>query len=92
MWYHLHHQCPWSRGWWRWNWNLLKLADTRHINYHRIFQNDTVNEAIIKILEEFNSTALTNDFRNDMMKILQENDMDYYYKEWIITNRDLIIK
>lgn len=80
---HLHHQCPWSRWGWRENWNLLKINDKRHINYHRIFNNDTVNEAIIKILDEFNPTALSKEFRSDIMKILQESDLNYYYKNWI---------
>ena len=83
MWIQRHHCCPESKWGTRENWNILKLYDVPHINYHRVFKNDTVNEAIIRILNKFNPTALSQEFRSDMMKILEEWDLNYYYKEWI---------
>ena len=83
MWIQGHHQLPESRGWTRANWNILRLHDVPHINYHRIFKNDTVNEAIIRILDNFNPTVLSEEFRNDIEKILKEWDLNYYYKKWI---------
>ena len=86
--YNLHHQCPKSKWGVRSRYNLLKLPIHVHTNYHRVFGNDDVKEAIIRILDQYNPTCLSDTFRNDIMKILKESDLDYYYKNWILLPKE----
>jgi len=53
-----------------------------HNHLHRLFGNGTPQEQIKQLLF-INSKALTNEFTQDILNILQEEDPDYYYKNGV---------
>ena len=64
--------------------NIKKLRHSVHDWLHRIFNNLLPHEQIIHLLLNINTSALTTEFKNDIMEILKEQDSEYYYKNWIL--------
>lgn len=59
-----------------------------HEALHTLFENKTPRDQIITLVSGINATALTREFKNDIMRILQETDDGYYYKKGILLPHD----
>lgn len=79
-----HHILPRSQWWSDDYYNIKMLKWNKHNALHTIFDNDTPREQLIRLLCNINATALTAEFQNDILKILQETDHNYYYKNGIL--------
>lgn len=77
-----HHILPSSKWWGNYHKNIIKLKRIVHQSIHNIFENATPTEQI-QILMNINTTALTEDFKEDVRNILSETDPLYYYDKWI---------
>jgi len=76
-----HHLIPKSK-WWNSNTkNILKLRENFHRAFHLVFANNEPKEQIQTLLS-LNTTVLTEDFRNEVRVILDNNDW-YIYEKWI---------
>jgi hypothetical protein len=64
-----HHIMPRSKGGSNDEKNLVRLTRRQHINLHGVFMNMTPVEQIIRILD-ISSTALREEFKEDVAKIL----------------------
>jgi len=85
-----HHIVPTSRGWHRSNKeNIKRLRHSVHDWLHRVFNNLLPHEQLIHLILNINTSALTTEFKNDIMKILKEQDNEYYYKNWILIPKSL---
>jgi len=62
--------------------NLIRLFATIHQWYHSVFGTERVREAIIQLLS-INKPALWDEFIQDILKVLEEKDLEYYYKDWV---------
>lgn len=60
--------------------NKIKLYDNFHNAFHTVFGNLNIREQLSKILS-ISNTAITEDFKQDIFKILKETEDDYYYKD-----------
>ena len=79
-----HHILPKSKHGSNYYQNLAILRDNIHKAFHVVFANDDPREQIVRLVANINISALTEEFRNDILKVLEENDKDYYYKKGII--------
>jgi hypothetical protein len=68
--------------------NITNLKKNVHVALHTVFANLSPHEQFEKLMN-INNTALGNDFKQDLYKIFTMNDIDYYYKKWILLRRDL---
>lgn len=80
--YNKHHILPKSQGGTNVKENLVKLDTRVHQALHLMFANGTPAEQIARILS-ISSTALTNEVKSDIIKILDVKDLDYWFKKWI---------
>lgn len=78
----IHHILARSRWWSNDEANKLKAFEHVHNAFHRFFGNGTMQEQLFQLLWR-NWKALTQEFKNDLLKILQEDDQRYYYKEQV---------
>jgi len=77
-----HHILPRSK-WWSSNKNNIIRLDTKyHRNLHQLFLNRTPIEQIEKILS-IRETALTDDVKNDIRRILTMDDLEYFYNKGV---------
>jgi hypothetical protein len=76
-----HHIVPKSRDGSNMNHNIKMLRDNVHKSFHCIFQNDTPVEQLWNLTFRINYTALSNEFTDDIRRILSEPDPDYYYRK-----------
>ena len=77
-----HHILPRSRKWaniWE---NIVKLDRRKHNALHMLFDNKTPPEQIARILD-IADTALTEQVKSDIIKILNNFELDYWYNKWI---------
>lgn len=58
----------------------MKLYTNIHDAYHTLFGTMIIKPALEQVLA-INNSALTTQFKRDLYKILQEEDIDYYYKK-----------
>lgn len=77
-----HHILAKSRWWTSINDNKIQLYDNFHNSFHLVFWNLNIREQLSKILS-ISNTAITEEFKQDIFKILKETEDDYYYKDWI---------
>jgi len=75
-----HHIVPRSRGGSNVRENKVKLYKVLHEALHRVFGNLDPREQLIRLLE-LNHTALTDELSRDIMKVLSEDDDEYWYKK-----------
>lgn len=80
-----HHIVPQSMGWTRNKNNIIKLDETFHINFHKIFWNKTPKEQIEAIIN-MSQTALTNDIKSEVLKLLTIEELAWYKRECIKRN------
>ncbi len=78
-----HHILPTSRDWNASQDNINWLERVKHQAIHTLFNNLSPTEQIQELMLNINTTALTEWFKEDLRKILDEPDELYYYKEWI---------
>lgn len=83
-----HHIVPRSREGSNYYNNVVKLVHWVHVAFHTLFDNKTPVEQIERLLS-INWTALTEDFKQDVSRILQDarSDSDYIYKNWVLRPR-----
>lgn len=63
--------------------NKTKLYMPIHDAYHRLLWTEKIRGAILQILK-INSSAIKNTpFEQDIIKLLQETEDEYYYKDWV---------
>lgn len=62
--------------------NKIKLYTDLHDALHRVFWNGTPQDQLVQLLK-INWKALTLEFQNDILKILEETDPLYYYKDGV---------
>jgi len=62
--------------------NLVRLDIRTHNSLHLLFQNKTPVEQIERILD-IATTALTDEVKSDIIKILSIKDLDYWYNKWV---------
>jgi len=62
--------------------NKIKLFSSVHLGRHAFAWTEKIRESIIQVLE-IHKTALNKEFIEDMFKILEEENVDYYYKNGI---------
>lgn len=62
--------------------NKIKLYTELHDALHRVFGNGTPQQQLVQLLN-INWKALTLEFQNDILKILEETDQSYYYKDGV---------
>lgn len=67
--------------------NIKRLRWKTHEAIHTVFGNKMPHEQIEMLLLNYNKTALNKEFINDIMQILLESDLKYYYKDWIFLPR-----
>ena len=79
-----HHIVPKSIWWTNHLDNIKRLKDNVHKSLHILFSNQTPIEQIETLMYWINATALTYEFKNDIWKILNINDDEYFYKKWIL--------
>lgn len=80
-----HHIVPTSRWWQKSNIeNIKRIRHSIHDWIHRVFDNLLPHEQLVYLTLNINTSALTEEFKTDIMKILKEQDSDYYYKNWIL--------
>ena len=80
--YDNHHILPRSRWWTNLNENIVRLDKRKHIALHMLFDNNTTSEQIKRIID-ISTTCLTEDVKSDIIKILNNTELDYWYKQWI---------
>ena len=87
-----HHIVPRHLNWSNhWN-NILKLKDNVHKALHLLLDDEQSRaqkprEQFIKLIWMYDM-ALTDQFKNDVYKILLEVDDAYYYKNWILIPKE----
>jgi len=79
--YNMHHLIPQSRWWTNNDNNLLKLKKNIHTSFHTIFNNYTPREQLIHLVHNINYKVFSDQFKQDIMKILNVTDDKYFYKE-----------
>ena len=77
-----HHILPRSRNGTNANENLIKMDVRHHRALHMLFETLTPREQLGKILR-ISSSALTEEVKSDVIKILNVREMDYWYKKQI---------
>ena len=77
--YNKHHILCKSRWWTNNKQNIVKLDTRVHNALHLMFANGTPSEQIARILD-ISSTALTSEVKSDIIKILDNKELDYWYK------------
>lgn len=82
----VHHELPTSRRGADVEKNKIMLYLSLHDAFHRVFGNWTPTEQIKRLLY-INSSCLSNEFKNDIYKVLSEEDDQYYYKNGILLKR-----
>lgn len=80
--YDRHHILPKSKNWSNNSNNLVSIDKRKHNALHMLFDNRTPAEQIERILD-LSSTALTKEVKSDIVKILNNKELDYWYKKWI---------
>lgn len=80
--YDNHHILPRSRWWTNLNENIVRLDKRKHIALHMLFDNNEIPKQIQRLLD-ISTTALTEDVKSDIIKILNNTELDYWYKQWI---------
>lgn len=81
-----HHICATSRGGARKDErNVVRLVNNVHVAIHQVFANMLPHEQIGRLMD-INSTALREDFRQDMAAIIDNYD-DYFYKNGILRRK-----
>ena len=81
-----HHLCARSMGWTNNPDNLLDMPINKHTALHQLFANKLPADQLKKVIW-INRTCLTEEFKNDILKILSESDNDYYYKQWVLVKK-----
>lgn len=81
-----HHILPKSRGGTNAEDNIKKLFTSYHDSLHRVFGNLTFQEQVNRIIE-LSKTAITEDVKRDLQKILMEDDIEYFYKKDVVDKR-----
>jgi len=81
--YSNHHILPRSKNWSNNKNNIVKLENRRHNALHMLFENKTPREQIERILD-ISTTALTDEVKSDIIKILDIKDLFYWYKPWVV--------
>ena len=74
-----HHLVPKSKNWTNNKVNLLPLRSDIHSAFHMIFKDDTPQEQIQTLLN-INTTVLTEEVKSDIIHILDNKELDYWYK------------
>ena len=84
-----HHIVPKSRNGSNIRANKTELDERVHIALHRIFSNMTPVEQLDKLMK-INSSALTEEFKNDVHRILNTGKMenDYVYRKGILVPKN----
>lgn len=77
-----HHILPKSMGGSDRGANKIKLYTDLHDALHRVFGNGTPQQQLVQLLK-INWKALTLEFQNDILTILEETDPLYYYKDGV---------
>lgn len=80
--YNIHHCLCTSRWWSNSRDNKIKLDTRKHLALHMLFDNRTPAEQIQRILD-ISSTALTQEVKSDIIKILSISELDYWFKNWV---------
>jgi hypothetical protein len=57
------------------------MQDRFHVAFHKIFSNKDPVEQIVYLINRINTTALTEEFKHDINKILEVSEEDYYFKD-----------
>ena len=73
-----HHIIPKSIGGSNHRNNIIELMNTQHRALHTIFENQDPVEQIDTILS-ISATALTEEFKRDIIKILSIQEIQYFY-------------
>lgn len=73
-----HHLLPKSKGGSGIKENREDLSEDYHRAFHKVFQNDTPSEQIIRLLT-LNNNCLQWDFKQDIMKVLNLYWKDIYH-------------
>lgn len=81
----IHHLCPKSKWWTDIEENYLELPRKVHNAIHFLFQNKLPAEQILTLLN-INASALTEDFKGRVKKVL-EDSKDYTYNNWILIKK-----
>ena len=79
-----HHILPKSKSGSNMNHNIKMLSDNTHKAFHYIFQNNTPVEQLWNLTFRINYTALSDEFTDDIRRILSEPDPNYYYRKWVL--------
>jgi len=79
-----HHILNRSRWWSNIKENIVSLEQKQHKALHNLFANEWPREQILTLVCNINMSALTEEFRNDILNLLSETDLNYYYKDWIL--------
>ena len=82
--HHLYPRHMWGSNDWC---NILRMSKNKHRALHSLTdmygKAQAPREQILFLLS-LNSKALTNEFKNDVKKILEIKEPEYFYKKWII--------
>lgn len=81
-----HHCYPQSRWWCDTEINKQRLYIRLHEHLHWVFGNLTPQEQLLKLMI-INKSIWTEEFKNDIYKILNETQEDYYYQRWIFLHK-----
>lgn len=63
--------------------NIKILRENIHRALHLVFQNSEPVEQLWDLTFKINHTCLTNEFQDDIKRILSVRDNSYYYKNWV---------
>ena len=82
----IHHLYPTSRGGRNIDENKRELYIMLHNNFHWVFGNLTPKEQLLKLML-INKSIWTEEFKNDIYKVLNETQEDYYYQRGIYLHK-----
>lgn len=80
--YNNHHEIARHRGGTSHEDNMIRIKITMHEAINTLFGPSTPQEELLKIMD-LNMSCLTEEFKNDVMKILTIKDPRYIYKKWM---------
>lgn len=63
--------------------NIKMLRENVHRSFHTVFQNSDPVEQLWDLTFKMNFTCLTDEFKDDVKRLLSQEDYWYYYKNWV---------
>lgn len=81
--YTTHHIIPKSKWWTNNGYNLIWLKQKEHRALHNFFGNDRPDEQLRRLFE-INKSVLTDDVKSDVIKILDIDELEYWYRKGTI--------